>query len=102
MPLALGLVDPEGGDFPLVSTTRRADELAAGVFVLDDAERAIVFRDVPRRPALSFLRGFSAPVNVDDDLTEDDLAVLLAARPRQFQPLAGAAEPRRPACFCAG
>ena len=39
------------------------------------SERAIAFHDVPRRPALSFLRGFSAPVKVDDDLTEDDLIV---------------------------
>ena len=31
---------------------------------------------MPRRPALSFLRGFSAPVRVEDDLTEDDLIVL--------------------------
>ncbi len=76
MPLALGLVGPEGGDLPLVSDDAAASELASGVFVLDGAERAIVFRDVPRRPALSFLRGFSAPVTVDDDLTEDDLAVL--------------------------
>ena len=76
MPIALGLVDPQGGDIPLVSGDATADELASGVFVLDGAERAIVFRDVPRRPALSFLRGFSAPVNLDDDVTEEDLAVL--------------------------
>ena len=39
---------------------------------------------MPRRPALSFLRGFSAPVNVDDDLTEDDLAVLSRHDPDNF------------------
>ena len=31
---------------------------------------------MPQRPTLSFLRGFSAPVRVDDDLTEEDLIVL--------------------------
>ena len=31
---------------------------------------------MPERPTLSFLRGFSAPVRVDDDLTEEDLIVL--------------------------
>jgi aminopeptidase N len=46
------------------------------VFELKDAERSIVFRDVPQRPTLSLLRGFSAPVRVDDDLTEEDLIVL--------------------------
>ena len=76
MPLALGLVGANGGDLPLTSSDASADELASGVFELKDAERSIVFRDVPQRPTLSFLRGFSAPVRVDDDLTEEDLIVL--------------------------
>jgi len=76
MPLALGLIDPQGGDIPLVSPDATPAELADGVFELKESERTIVFHDVPRRPALSFLRGFSAPVRVEDDLTEDDLIVL--------------------------
>ena len=76
MPIALGLVDPEGRDFALSSADATPEEIAEGVFQLNDAERSIVFRDVPRRPTLSFLRGFSAPVRVEDDLTEDDLIVL--------------------------
>ena len=76
MPLALGLIDPQGGDIPLVSSDAAPEELAEGVFEFDGVQRAIVFREVPRRPALSFLRGFSAPVRVEDDLTEDDLIVL--------------------------
>jgi aminopeptidase N len=76
MPLALGLVGPNGGDMPLVSSDASAEELASGVFELKDAARSIVFRDAPERPTLSFLRGFSAPVRVDDDLTEADLIVL--------------------------
>jgi aminopeptidase N len=76
MPLALGLIGPNGGDMPLKSSDASEDELASGVFQLERAERSIVFRDVPQRPTLSFLRGFSAPVKVDDDLTEEDLIVL--------------------------
>jgi aminopeptidase N len=77
MPLALGLVDPQGGaDFPLISPDASKAELATGVFELRDSQRTVVFQDVPRRPALSFLRGFSAPVRVEDDLSEDDLIVL--------------------------
>src|SRR5208337_4485564 len=76
MPLALGLVDPQGGDFVLVSTDATSQELVEGVFELKDAERSIVFGHVRRRPALSFLRGFSSPVRVEDDLAEDDLIVL--------------------------
>jgi aminopeptidase N len=76
MPVAIGLVDPQGGDFALSSLDATREELADGVFELKGAERSIVFRDIPRRPTLSLLRGFSAPVRVDDDLTEDDLIVL--------------------------
>ena len=76
MPLALGLVDPQGGEFALASDEATERELAEGVFELRDEKRSILFRDVPRRPTLSFLRGFSAPVTVDDDLTEEDLIVL--------------------------
>ena len=76
MPIQLGLVGPNGGDMPLTSSDASGDELASGVFELKDAERSIVFRNVPERPTLSFLRGFSAPARVDDDLTEEDLIVL--------------------------
>ena len=76
MPIALGLVDPQGGEFALASADATPEEIAGGIFELKDAERSIVFRDVPRRPTLSFLRGFSAPVRVEDDLTEEDLIVL--------------------------
>ena len=76
MPLALGLIGPNGGDLALTSSDASAEELASSVFELKDAERSIVFRDVAQRPTLSFLRGFSAPVKVDDDLTEEDLIVL--------------------------
>ena len=37
MPLALGLVGPNGGDLPLASSDATADELASGVFELKDA-----------------------------------------------------------------
>ena len=76
MPLALGLVDPQGGEFALVSADASREELAEGLFELSEPKRTIVFRDVPRRPTLSFLRGFSSPVTVEDNLTEEDLIVL--------------------------
>ena len=77
MPIALGLVDPESGDLPLASDEATPAELASGVFALEGASRRIVFTGLKRRPTLSALRGFSAPVRVDDDLSEDDLVVLL-------------------------
>ena len=76
IPLALGLIDPSGVELKLVSRDASAAELASGVLELNSPERRVIFTDVARRPALSFLRGFSAPVRVDDDVTEADLIVL--------------------------
>jgi aminopeptidase N len=77
MPVALGLVDSERGDLPLTCASASPEELRSGVFALEGASRTLTFLNVERRPALSVLRGFSAPVRVDDDLTEDDLVALL-------------------------
>ncbi|HEY1944624.1 MAG TPA: aminopeptidase N [Roseiarcus sp.] len=77
MPIALGLIDPEGGETPLRSADASEAELRSGVFALEGVRRTLEFTGVARRPALSFLRGFSAPVRVDDDLGEADLIALL-------------------------
>jgi len=76
IPIALGLVAPTGEEIALSSADATASETARGVFELNTASRRIVFKDVPARPALSLLRGFSAPVRIDDDLTESDLLTL--------------------------
>jgi len=78
LPVRLGLVDSELGDLPLGSDDASPHELASGVFALESPSRSLTFKNVPRRPALSALRGFSAPVTVEDDLTEADLIVLLS------------------------
>ncbi len=77
MPIALGLVDAEHGDLELAAGDASPQELESGVFALSAERRTLRFTGVARRPALSALRGFSAPVRVNDDLTEDDLLVLL-------------------------
>ena len=77
IPVRLGLVDAEAGDLPLVSGDASAHELSSGVFALEAPSRTLSFSGVARRPALSALRGFSAPVNVEDDLTEADHLALL-------------------------
>ena len=77
IPVRLGLVDAETGDLPLVAADASAQELREGVFALETPSRTLTFASVARRPALSALRGFSAPVNVEDDLTDADRLVLL-------------------------
>ena len=76
IPLALGLVGPDGRDLPLGT----ADDPQAGgaVFDLRADEEVLVFEDLPARPVPSLLRGFSAPVRVHLEQSDADLAFLLA------------------------
>ena len=78
IPLALGLVGADGADLPL-----RLDgeaEAQGGTRVLDvkEAEQSFTFVGVPAEPVPSLLRGFSAPVKLDFDWRDDQLAFLMA------------------------
>ncbi|PNG27233.1 aminopeptidase N [Methylocella silvestris] len=80
IPVALGLVGPNG-DLPLTTASddaASAREIESGVFVLSTPQRTIAFRDVGSCPALSILRGFSAPVRLDYAASEADLIRLIA------------------------
>ena len=49
------------------------------VLELTEREQTFTFEDVPSKPVLSCLRGFSAPVRATVDHTEADLLILMAA-----------------------
>jgi len=76
VPLAIGLVDAEGNDMPL--NLADGQVLSRGVLTLTKAAQNFVFTGLPRRPALSINRGFSAPVKIRADLTADELRFLAA------------------------
>jgi len=79
IPLAIGLVGPDGKDMPL----RLAGESGAGattrVLEIRNGVERYEFVDVSERPVPSLFRDFSAPVRVAFDYRDDDL-VLLATR----------------------
>ncbi|UXH79620.1 aminopeptidase N [Roseateles amylovorans] len=80
IPVALGLLSPDGQALPLML---QGEDGAAGatdterVLVLDQAEQSFVFVNVPVAPVPSLLRGFSAPVVLEDGLGDAELLVLL-------------------------
>ncbi|MBL8585453.1 MAG: aminopeptidase N [Bradyrhizobiaceae bacterium] len=76
VPLALGLVGPEGHDLPLVTSDGRT--LPRGVLTLTQAAETFTFADIPASPALSLNRGFSAPVKITSNLSHDELRFLAA------------------------
>ncbi len=82
IPVALGLTGADGDlalETPAPGEPGGAgpDEIQRGVFELAGSSRRILFRNVAARPALSLLRGFSAPVNTDFEIDEAGLLVLL-------------------------
>ena len=76
IPVALGLLSREG---QVLALQLQGDEAISQdrVLVLDQAEQAFTFVNVTSAPVPSLLRGLSAPVLLDDGLTDADLLVLL-------------------------
>ncbi len=77
IPIHLGLLDKNGKDLPLV--------LDDGLVIdrdnplqLQEASETYRFTGISERPVPSVLRGFSAPVNLQQELSDEDLAFLFA------------------------
>jgi aminopeptidase N len=66
IPLAMGLIGPEGGEFPTRLEDEAAGRMGTRVLPLADVRQSFRFIDVPAPPVPSLLRGFSAPVKLKD------------------------------------
>jgi aminopeptidase N len=77
VPLRLGLVGPDGQDLPL--RLEGEAQARAGEQVLSLRKETEIFRfmQVPARPQPSLLRGFSAPVILDLEYSDEALGLLL-------------------------
>ncbi len=84
IPVAFGLLATNGEALSLASPDLDAAEAARGLIVLSEASRTIRFDGLKARPVVSLLRGFSAPVRVQADFSDDDLIVLVAHDPDSF------------------
>ncbi len=84
IPLALGLLDPEGRELPLQLAGEGAPAGTSRVLEVIDAEQRFVFRGVPEAPVPSLLRGFSAPVVLESHADETRLRFLMAHDPDPF------------------
>ncbi len=78
IPVAFALFGENGEKLDVASAHARPDELARGLLEFSQAERRIVFDNMPSRPVVSLLRGFSAPVRLEPAPADDDLERLLA------------------------
>ncbi|MGE4373590.1 MAG: aminopeptidase N [Xanthobacter sp.] len=73
IPLALGLVGPDGADMPLMLGNQPVEN---GVVEINQAQQSFLFTGLDAAPVPSLNRGFSAPVNVVSDLTQKDRVLL--------------------------
>ncbi len=75
IPLAIGLVGPDGEDMPL--DLDGVGVLNAALIELNEQRQTFRFNNVPQRPVLSLNRGFSAPVKLEASLTFADELFLM-------------------------
>ncbi|HZP92879.1 MAG TPA: aminopeptidase N [Burkholderiales bacterium] len=78
IPLAVGLVGPDGSDIPLRLEGENAACGTTRVLSVKGAEERFVFVEIPAPPIPSLLRGFSAPVVLRFDYDEAALVHLMA------------------------
>ena len=78
IPFAIGLIDGKGQDIALRLEGEAAAAGTTRVIELTEQEQTFTFVDVKEAPLPSLLRNFSAPVIVEYDYTNDELAFLLA------------------------
>jgi aminopeptidase N len=77
IPVTLGLLSRDGQALPL-QLAGTSDNVKQQTLVLTEASARYTFVNIDSAPVPSLLRGFSAPVVLEDGLNADDLLILLA------------------------
>jgi len=77
IPVTLGLLSRDGQTLPL-QLAGATDTVTQQTLVLTEASASYTFFNIDNAPVPSLLRGFSAPVVLEDGLAPDDLLILLA------------------------
>jgi aminopeptidase N len=77
IPLAMGLLDKQGQDMPLQLEGESAAIQSTRVLHITAAEQDFTFINISEPPTPSMLRGFSAPVKVKMDLSDDERYFLM-------------------------
>ncbi len=83
IPLAVGLLNRDGRDLPLTLAHENGAR-CSGILELRKAEETFVFTGVPYEPVPSLLRGFSAPVRLAMEQSDDELMFLMAHDTDEF------------------
>ncbi|WP_313034218.1 aminopeptidase N [Acinetobacter sp.] len=78
IPVALALFNAETGEqYTLQSEALFENGVKDGVYLFDQAEATIEFSGITAKPIVSLLRNFSAPVNLEFNYSDQELAFLM-------------------------
>lgn len=78
IPVALALFDASTGEqLVLHADTLFENNVKDGMYLFDTDEATLVFTGIQAKPIASLLRNFSAPVNLEFNYSDEDLAFLL-------------------------
>ncbi|MCK5913752.1 MAG: DUF3458 domain-containing protein, partial [Desulfuromusa sp.] len=78
IPVAIGLLDATGKDIPLQLSGETAPGVSTRILELTQQTQKFTFVGIEQQPTLSPLRGFSAPVRLQCDFSNDELAFRMA------------------------
>ncbi len=84
IPLRLGLLDKDGCELPLRLQGETCAQGTERVIALTEREQHFTFVDIPKPPIPSLLRGFSAPVRLRFEYSNEELAFLMAHDTESF------------------
>jgi aminopeptidase N len=76
IPLAVGLVGPDGRDMPLQLEGEAAADGTTRILGVREPVQRFTFVNVAAKPVPSLLRGYSAPVRLEFSYTDDELTLL--------------------------
>ena len=78
IPIALALFNAETGEqYTLQSEALFENTVKDGMYLFDQNEATIEFSGITAKPVVSLLRNFSAPVNLDFNYSDEELAFLI-------------------------
>ncbi len=80
IPVAVGLLDKDGNDLPLQlesDNDNKTSPQTTRLLELHNHDNQFHFINIPEHPTPSLLRGFSAPVKLNSNLSDEDLIFLL-------------------------
>ncbi len=78
IPFAVALLGRDGRELPLRLLGEHSGTAGTRMLELRQEEETFVFAGVPEEPVPSLLRGFSAPVRLQTDLTDSELCFLMS------------------------